>query len=100
MRKYGRVDDNQKSIVSSLRKCGAFVQSLASVGNGTPDILVAYRGKWMVCEIKDGSKPPSKRRLTEDEAQWHERARSIGHAPVCIIESVEEAIAMLNVLAK
>lgn len=49
---YKKVDNNQKEIVRALRNVGAGVQSLASVGKGCPDLLVLYRGKWFVMEVK------------------------------------------------
>ena len=83
-----RVDDNHKAIVSGLRAAGAFVQSIADVGRGCPDALISFRGSWYVAEIKDGSKSASRRRLTEAEAIWHERAT----APVHIWTSLDEAL--------
>jgi len=73
MRRYGKTDANQGQLVEFLRTIGAQVQSLASVGGGVPDLLVAFRGRWYVIEIKDGSKPPSRQKLTEEEQEWHDR---------------------------
>jgi hypothetical protein len=91
---YARVDANQAAIVSALRKIGAFVQSLAEIGKGCPDILVCFRGIWAVMEIKDGTKPPSARRLTPDEVKWHQAALQCG--PVHVVESVEQAIQIIT----
>lgn len=73
MRKFARLDANHKAVVTALRKIGASVQSLASVGDGCPDLLVGYHGVNVLLEVKNETKPPSSRRLTEDEADWHER---------------------------
>lgn len=71
MKKYGKLDSNQKEIVKALRYIpGCSVQSLASMGNGCPDLLIGYRGKNYLFEIKDGKKPQSQRRLTDDELKW------------------------------
>ena len=88
MRKHGRTDANQAAIVKALRKAGASVQSLASVGDGCPDLLVAYRERVFLVEVKDANQPPSKRKLTPEEKWWHETWRS----RVYIVESVEEAL--------
>ena len=64
MRKRAKLDVNHLEIVATLRKCGASVVSLASLGDGVPDLLVGYRGKTALVEIKDGDKPPSQRELT------------------------------------
>lgn len=72
MRRFARIDANQKAVVAALRKLGCSVQSLASVGNGCPDLLVGWRGRNFLLEVKDGEKVESKRRLTDFEARWHE----------------------------
>ena len=90
MATYGKKDANHDEIVEALERVGAQVQSLASVGHGVPDLLVAFRGDWYVAEIKDGSKPPSKRRLTPAEAEWHMQFNDA--APVWIWNSADEAL--------
>ncbi len=52
MRKHGKVDANQKEIVSALRKVGASVTSLAEIGGGCPDLLVGFRNRSFVLECK------------------------------------------------
>lgn len=78
-----KTDSNQTGIVKALRAAGCFVASLAGVGNGVPDVLVGSDGKWFLLEIKDGSKPPSQRKLTDDEIKWHKKAN--WYAPVWIV---------------
>ena len=75
--------------VKALRAAGATVQHLHTVGHGCPDILVGIRGcENYLLEIKDGAKPPSKRRLTKDEARWHRRWRG----QVDVVKDVDEAL--------
>lgn len=92
MRKHGRTDSNHTQVISAMRQMGATVTSLASLGKGVPDILVSYRGGWKLCEIKDGSKPPCQRKLTHDESKWINNQK----APVYLIESVQDAIDLIN----
>lgn len=94
MRRAAKVDANQGAVVAALRAIGCFVQSLAMVGQGCPDLLVAYRGRWFVMEVKDGARPPSERRLTQDEQQWHQRAFTC--AQVHVVETVEQALAVVT----
>jgi hypothetical protein len=94
MRTAARVDSNQSAIVKALRSAGAFVQPLHTIGDGCPDLLVAYRGKWHLLEIKDGDKPPSQRKLTVDELEWHGKASR--HAPVFIAENIEDALVAIG----
>lgn len=68
-----RVDANQAQIVRILRDMGCSVAHMHELGKGAPDILVGFRGENFIFEIKDPDKPPSQRRLTEDEEKWHTR---------------------------
>jgi hypothetical protein len=90
-RRAAKVDGNHGEIVKVLRQCGASVQSLAQVGDGCPDILVGFRGQNLLLEIKDGSRPPSARKLTVDQVPWHAQWRG----SVAVVHSVESAIAVL-----
>ena len=87
MRRHPRLDANRNDIVAALRAHGASVQSLASIGGGYPDALIGLRGHNALAEFKDGSLPPSKRRLTPDEADWHRKWAG----RVVILSSVEDA---------
>jgi len=91
MRRAAKVDANQAEIVRALRAIGATVTSLATVGNGCPDVVVGYRGVNLLFEIKDGSKAKSARALTEKEKAWH--AAWAGQASV--VESVDDALRLV-----
>jgi Holliday junction resolvase len=91
-RKYAKIDANQTEIVKALRQAGCSVQSLAGVGNGCPDLLVARNGFMWLMEVKDGAKCPSARKLTDDEIAWRQR----WNASVHIVEGVEDALAMVS----
>jgi hypothetical protein len=85
-----RVDANHATIVAVLRDAGALVLSLAPMGRGCPDLLVAHHGRLFLAEVKDGSKSPSRQRLTPDEARFH------ALWPVTILRSVDDALRMLE----
>ena len=87
-----KIDANQREIVEALRAAGATVQSLATVGDGCPDLLVGRQGRNLLLEVKDGSKPPSRRRLTVDEHNWHRHWRG----QVDVVETAAEALALLE----
>lgn len=92
MRKRGRTDANQADIVAKLRAIpGVTVQVLSSVGGGCPDLLVGYRGLSLLLELKDGSRPPSERRLTPEQEEWH-RTWTGHRAVVMNFEQACEAI--------
>lgn len=89
-RYYARkVDTNHGEIVQALRRCGALVHSLSRVGEGCPDLLVSWKCELFLLEVKDGSRPPSERKLTEDEARWHAKWAS---PRVRVVHSVDEAL--------
>jgi hypothetical protein len=68
-----KVDDNHKDIVEGLRKNeGISVKSVATI-KGFADILVGYKGKNFLYEIKDPSKSKSSRRLTKLEKEFSEK---------------------------
>jgi hypothetical protein len=65
-----RVDDNQKLIVEQLRKLNISVQHLHTVGQGCPDLLLGFRNRNFLIELKDESKPASAKKLTNDEQEF------------------------------
>lgn len=88
MRLNARVDANQPEIVEALREKGASVVHLHPIGRGVPDILVGINGQNYLVEIKDGSKPASKQKLTSDQQIFHANWKG----QVKVIHSVEEAL--------
>lgn len=92
MRRAPKLDGNQHAIVKALQGVGASVQSLASVGDGCVDLLVGYRAANYIMEIKDPSKPPSKRKLTLAQAAWHARWRG----QKAIVETVDQALYVIG----
>lgn len=88
MRHRPRLDGNHNQIVKALRQAGCFVQSLASIGAGCPDLLVVRCGKIYLIEIKDPKQPPSKQRLTADESDWISKCKCTVH----IVRTIQEAL--------
>lgn len=80
-----RVDSTQEEIVRSLRQMGAFVWPLHREGQGCPDLLCGWRGRWFLFEVKG-----PKGRLTQDQQDWC--ASLAGRAPVYVVTSPIEAI--------
>jgi hypothetical protein len=92
MRRASRVDDNQAEIVAGLLYMGATVQHLHTVGQGCPDLLIGWKGRNYLIEIKDGNKPPSARKLTDDQERWH----SLWTGQKSVVTSLEEAMQVVN----
>ena len=80
--------------MQALRAIGCTVYSLAEVGNGVPDLLVGYHGVNLLLEVKDGAKPPSARKLTPDQQQFHATWRG----QKVVVTSVNEALAAVGVM--
>lgn len=94
MRRAARVDNNQNEIVLALRDVGASVAITSMVGSGFPDIVVGHRGRNFLFEIKDGSQPPSKRKLTPDEQEFFDTWRGT----IFIVNDINEALEILGVV--
>lgn len=89
-----RVDANHSRIVKELRQLGYSVVSTADLGDGFPDICVGSLNtvnRNFLFEIKDWKQPPSKRRLTPKEKQFH----AAWKGQVAVIETTEEALKVM-----
>ena len=97
MRRAAKVDDNQAEIVAGLRAVGATVQSLAATGEGCPDLCIGMRDgsgvkrNWLI-EVKDGAKPPSARKLTPAQVEWHDAWRG----QVDVAKDLDEALDIIG----
>lgn len=96
MRTAARVDANQKEIVKGLRGMGAAVLVTSQLKNAF-DILVGFRGKLYIMEIKDGTRPPSGRKLTPGEESTSEMFKRVG-IKYHIIKDVDEALKVIGLL--
>ena len=66
-----KIDANQNEVVAALRKIpGCSVAITSMVGQGFPDLVVGYKYRNYLIELKDGKKPPSARKLTPDEQKF------------------------------
>ena len=87
MRYAKRTDDNHESVVRALRlilaKDGS-VHDLSGAGRGTPDIMVGYQGRNFLFEIKDGTKSPSRRKLTPAQQRFYR-----GWERACLLRGID-----------
>ena len=89
MPKYAaRADANQPYIVRALREVGATVLHIHMVGRGCPDILVGYRLRNYLLEIKTETGT-----LTESEASFHDE----WCGQVNVVRNADEALAVLGI---
>ncbi len=83
-----RIDTNHVEIVIALRRVGASVLSLHTLGKGAPDLLVGFRGYNYLLEIKTVSG-----KLEEGQVDWHNLWR--GQRPQTV-HTVDQALAAIG----
>jgi hypothetical protein len=88
LRHKASLDANHTEIVAGLRQVGATVVDLAKVGKGCPDILVGFRGKTYLMEIKTRT---GYIRATQEQFF---RSWSGGH--IAVVRSFDEAYNVLT----
>ena len=87
-----KVDANQKEIVKALRAAGATVAHTHTVGDGFVDIVVLYRRRVYLMEIKDGDKPLSAQKLTPKEEKFHAVWGEVAH----VVNSISLALFIIG----
>jgi hypothetical protein len=87
MRRAARVDSNQLEIVAALRSVGASVFVI-----GLPvDLLVGYKNRTLLMEVKTGPKKP----LTALQADFFEKWTG---GTLCRVDGPEAALRMIGVI--
>lgn len=86
-----RSDNNQAYIISQLRQRCISVAVLSQAGEGFPDIIAGWKGVNYMLEIKDGTKPPSKQKLTPKQVEFHASWKG----QVNKINSIEQALEVI-----
>jgi hypothetical protein len=81
-----KIDQNQPGIVNGLMKLGASVQILNQVKRGAPDLLIGFRGKNYLIEIKSDHG-----RLNNDQKMWH----GTWNGQVAVAHDLDEAIKVI-----
>lgn len=87
-----RVDANLSAVVAAYRKLGVSVHVL----NGVVDLLIGYGGICELVEVKDGSKPPSARKLTPAQVAF----RKTWTGGVRLIQSLDDVTTYVNNIRK
>jgi hypothetical protein len=75
MRRAARVDSNHSIVLGAFIACGCEAESTAAMGKGFPDIVAEQKstGRIFLVEVKDGNKPPSARKITKAQIEFHKR---------------------------
>ena len=91
-RRAKRRDANEGVIVRALESAGAVVHPIDQPG----DLLVGYAGRWHVLEVKDGSKSPSRRRLTAYQESFHRLCGEFGLV-IPVVTTIAEAFSAVGI---
>jgi hypothetical protein len=91
-RRAAKVDSNQADIVAALRAIGCSVAVTSAAGDGFTDLVVGDHGNNYLMEVKDGSLPPSKRKLTDDQIEFHGSWKG----QICVVHLVAGAIGFIT----
>ena len=90
MERTKRRDANQKQIVRDLERAGVSIKDTSQL-SGFLDIACGYHGHNYLFEIKDPDKPPSARKLTPAEKEFHDRWKG----QVDVILCAEDALKIM-----
>ena len=90
MRRNARIDKNHPEVVEAFRALGASVLSLAPLGRGIPDLLVAIGGVTWLIEIKS-----KKGKENDQQLEWAENWKG-ARAVVRDTQGVETVIKMMR----
>lgn len=93
-RRAAKKDDNHQEIVKAFRKLGWSVLDIAQLKN-CADLVVAKNGYTVMCEVKDGAKPPSARKLTIGELKF----KQSWNGPYFLVLSADD-VELLNSIAE
>ncbi len=96
-RRDAKRDANEAAIVAALIAAGASVTPISA--KGAPDLLVGYRWRTRLLEVKRAAGPrggTSRGKLTDDQIAW--RAAWQGEPPV-IVRTPAEALAAIGLPA-
>lgn len=90
-----RIDGNQKRLDELARNVGAVVLHVSAAPELGFDRLLIRSGQMYIVEVKDGTKPPSARQLTEGEQKAKAKVESAG-GKYWVIESDDDLLRMFG----
>lgn len=93
MRRAARRDENHAEVKAVFESLDCSVLDVAGIPCGF-DLIVGYKTQAIAVEVKDGEKPPSARKLTENEFSAHLNWRG----PKAIVKNNDEALLVVKLL--
>jgi hypothetical protein len=97
VRRAARVDPAQAEIVDVLRDVGASVAPTSAVGAGFPDLVVGFRGRNYLLEVKQpegprGGSSSKGQQLNDEQMRWHQRWRG----QVSVVRTPSDALRVIG----
>lgn len=86
-RRAARNDANQAAVIEALESIGCLVYAIRQ----PVDLIIGYGGMWMLAEVKDGDKPPSRRKLRKGQISCAVDAQGL-NLPFLVLTSPERAV--------
>lgn len=74
-------------MIEALERIGCLVYVIRQ----PVDLIIGYGGMWMLAEVKDGDKPPSRRKLRKEQIACAEMAQALS-LPLLVLTSPEQAV--------
>jgi hypothetical protein len=89
-----RQDANQSDIVEALRKVGASVYDASPMGNGFPDLIIGFRKKNYLLEVKNPASGYGRSKLAGQQAAFH----ATWQGCAAVVRTAEEALQVIGAL--
>jgi len=97
MRRAAKVDANQREIKQVLERIGAEVLDLSRVGQGCPDLLVAFRGRnWLIECKRPKAKGQTAGKTTDAQNEFIRRWN--GRGQYAIVRNADDALRAVGVV--
>ena len=90
---FSKRDGNEAAILAALRGLGVWHRQLDRTSGF--DLLLCWRGQSWIVEIKDGSQPPSARKLTPNEYRTRAELEAIG-VGYHVCESLDDVLRVIG----
>jgi hypothetical protein len=87
-----KIDNNQEQLVKQMRRIPGLKVKHTHIVKGFVDVVIGYQGINYLLEIKDPGKPPSKRKLTDDEQKFHNEWTG----QVAVVETIDDVIKLIS----
>lgn len=94
MRRAAKIDAAQPGIVQALRAAGAWVLPL----NAEIDLLVGFRGRWHLLEVKSGEKQSRRKGGTAERQEGYRRQAECVGCEIPVVWTADMALQAIGAI--